>query len=55
MASTLFSFAAISRIAVAAERRRSGISKLLIAAQQRVACDKEIDFLSVSFGFQPKL
>ena len=45
----------ISRIAVAAEQRRSGIGKLLIAAQQRVACDDGIDFLSVSFGFQSEL
>lgn len=45
----------ISRIAVAAERRRSGIGNALIAAQQCAARDEGIDFLSVSFGYQPEL
>ncbi|MGL9720905.1 GNAT family N-acetyltransferase [Symbiopectobacterium sp.] len=45
----------ISRIAVVAEQRRSGIGYALIAAQRDTASDDGIDFLSVSFGYQPEL
>ncbi|MGG2141753.1 tRNA(Met) cytidine acetyltransferase TmcA [Symbiopectobacterium sp. RP] len=45
----------ISRIAVVAEQRRSGIGHALIAAQRDTASDDGIDFLSVSFGYQPEL
>lgn len=45
----------ISRIAVVAEQRRSGIGHALIAAQRDSASDEGIDFLSVSFGYQPEL
>ncbi|MCW2478330.1 tRNA(Met) cytidine acetyltransferase TmcA [Candidatus Symbiopectobacterium sp. NZEC135] len=45
----------ISRIAVVAEQRRCGIGHALIAAQRDTASDDGIDFLSVSFGYQPEL
>lgn len=45
----------ISRIAVVAEQRRSGIGHALIAAQRDTASVDGIDFLSVSFGYQPEL
>lgn len=43
----------ISRIAVAAAQRRTGIGRALVACQQAQATD--VDFLSVSFGYQPAL
>lgn len=45
----------ISRIAVAAADRRQGIGKALILCQQREAQVAGVDFLSVSFGYQPAL
>lgn len=45
----------ISRIAVVARQRRSGIGHALIAAQRDSASDEGIDFLSVGFGYQPEL
>lgn len=45
----------ISRIAVVAGQRRSGIGHALIAAQRDTASDEGIDFLSVSFGYQSEL
>ncbi|MCW2487602.1 tRNA(Met) cytidine acetyltransferase [Candidatus Symbiopectobacterium sp. NZEC127] len=45
----------ISRIAVVAQQRRSRIGHALIAAQRDIASDDGIDFLSVSFGYQPEL
>lgn len=45
----------ISRIAVAAPFRRQGIGKALIAYQASEAVADGVDFLSVSFGYQPAL
>ncbi|MEE3650853.1 MULTISPECIES: tRNA(Met) cytidine acetyltransferase TmcA [unclassified Brenneria] len=45
----------VSRIAIAATYRRQGIGRALIAFQQRAADEQGLDFLSVSFGYQPDL
>ncbi|WP_192457262.1 tRNA(Met) cytidine acetyltransferase TmcA [Musicola keenii] len=45
----------ITRIAVLAAHRCQGIGQALVAAQVRQARQLGIDFLSVSFGFQPDL
>ncbi|MFJ5481990.1 tRNA(Met) cytidine acetyltransferase TmcA [Pectobacterium actinidiae] len=45
----------VSRIAVASSSRRQGIGRALIAAQTREAQRQALDYLSVSFGYQPEL
>ncbi|TKY84306.1 GNAT family N-acetyltransferase [Pectobacterium polonicum] len=45
----------ISRIAVASSSRRQGIGRALIAEQTREAQQQALDYLSVSFGYQPAL
>lgn len=45
----------ISRIAISASQRRQGIGHMLIEAQKRVAQAQGLDYLSVSFGYQPDL
>ncbi|AIA70221.1 tRNA(Met) cytidine acetyltransferase TmcA [Pectobacterium atrosepticum] len=45
----------VSRIAVASSSRRQGIGRALIADQTREAQKQALDYLSVSFGYQPDL
>ncbi|MCV9877885.1 tRNA(Met) cytidine acetyltransferase TmcA [Brenneria izbisi] len=45
----------ISRIAITAPYRRQGIGRALIEEQKRVAQTQGLDYLSVSFGYQPDL
>ncbi|WP_263064888.1 tRNA(Met) cytidine acetyltransferase TmcA [Dickeya dadantii] len=45
----------ISRIAVLAAQRGQGIGQTLVREQQQRAQQEQLDFLSVSFGFQPAL
>ncbi|MEC5318106.1 GNAT family N-acetyltransferase [Brenneria populi subsp. brevivirga] len=45
----------ISRIAIAASCRRRGIGRALVAFQQQMAQRQGMDYLSVSFGYQPDL
>ncbi|KHN52598.1 methionine tRNA cytidine acetyltransferase [Pectobacterium fontis] len=45
----------VSRIAVASSSRRQGIGRALIAEQMREAQQQALDYLSVSFGYQPEL
>ncbi|WCG82086.1 tRNA(Met) cytidine acetyltransferase TmcA [Pectobacterium sp. A5351] len=45
----------VSRIAVASSFRRQGIGRALIAEQTREAQQQALDYLSVSFGYQPEL
>ncbi|WP_437214245.1 tRNA(Met) cytidine acetyltransferase TmcA [Pectobacterium sp. LFLA-215] len=45
----------VSRIAVASSFRRQGIGRALIAEQTREAQRQALDYLSVSFGYQPDL
>ncbi|MGM3161224.1 tRNA(Met) cytidine acetyltransferase TmcA [Dickeya undicola] len=45
----------ISRIAVLAALRGQGIGQALVREQQQQAQQEQLDFLSVSFGFQPTL
>ncbi|QTF09395.1 tRNA(Met) cytidine acetyltransferase [Brenneria izadpanahii] len=45
----------ISRIAVAAAHRRQGIGRALVEFQRRTAQTQGMDYLSVSFGYQPDL
>ncbi|WP_409159312.1 tRNA(Met) cytidine acetyltransferase TmcA [Pectobacterium sp. B2J-2] len=45
----------VSRIAVASSYRRQGIGRGLIADQIRKAQQQALDYLSVSFGYQPEL
>ncbi|QHQ14871.1 GNAT family N-acetyltransferase [Pectobacterium parmentieri] len=45
----------ISRIAVTSSSRRQGIGRALIAEQTREAQKQGMDYLSVSFGYQPEL
>ncbi|QDX30704.1 tRNA(Met) cytidine acetyltransferase TmcA [Dickeya poaceiphila] len=45
----------ISRIAVLALHRGQGIGQALVRDQQQQARQERLDFLSVSFGFQPEL
>ncbi|MEQ9969682.1 GNAT family N-acetyltransferase [Pectobacterium carotovorum] len=45
----------VSRIAVASSSRRQGIGRALIAEQMREAQRQALDYLSVSFGYQPEL
>lgn len=45
----------ISRIAIAASHRRQGIGRALIEEQKLVAQTQGLDYLSVSFGYQPDL
>ncbi|MEQ9861450.1 GNAT family N-acetyltransferase [Pectobacterium cacticida] len=45
----------VSRIAVMSSSRRRGIGKALIAVQMREAQQQALDYLSVSFGYQPDL
>lgn len=45
----------VSRIAVAADSRRQGVARTLIAQQRQHAREQGLDFLSVSFGFTDEL
>lgn len=45
----------ISRVAITASCRRQGIGRALVAFQQRMAYRQGLDYLSVSFGYQPDL
>ncbi|MCG8156947.1 tRNA(Met) cytidine acetyltransferase [Brenneria goodwinii] len=45
----------ISRIAITAAYRRQGIGRALVEFQQRTAQAQGVDYLSVSFGYQPDL
>ena len=45
----------VSRIAVASSYRRQGMGRALIAEQMREAQRQALDYLSVSFGYQPDL
>ncbi|WP_212768592.1 tRNA(Met) cytidine acetyltransferase TmcA [Pectobacterium versatile] len=45
----------VSRIAVASAYRRQGMGRALIAEQVREAQRQALDYLSVSFGYQPEL
>ncbi|WP_323665622.1 tRNA(Met) cytidine acetyltransferase TmcA [Pectobacterium punjabense] len=45
----------VSRIAVASSSRRQGVGRALIAEQTREAQKQGMDYLSVSFGYQPDL
>ncbi|MFJ5492948.1 tRNA(Met) cytidine acetyltransferase TmcA [Pectobacterium carotovorum] len=45
----------VSRIAVASASRRQGIGRALVAEQMREAQRQALDYLSVSFGYQPEL
>ncbi|MBQ4765616.1 GNAT family N-acetyltransferase [Pectobacterium versatile] len=45
----------VSRIAVASASRRQGMGRALIAEQVREAQRQALDYLSVSFGYQPEL
>ncbi|KFX00386.1 tRNA(Met) cytidine acetyltransferase TmcA [Pectobacterium carotovorum] len=45
----------VSRIAVASSYRRQGIGRALIAEQMCEAQRQALDYLSVSFGYQPEL
>ncbi|MEH2919845.1 tRNA(Met) cytidine acetyltransferase TmcA [Samsonia erythrinae] len=45
----------VSRIAIASSCRRLGIGKALIAHQRQEAQQQALDYLSVSFGYQPDL
>ncbi|WP_113632293.1 GNAT family N-acetyltransferase [Pectobacterium peruviense] len=45
----------VSRIAIASSSRRQGIGRALIAEQTREAQKQALDYLSVSFGYQPDL
>ncbi|KHT28227.1 tRNA(Met) cytidine acetyltransferase TmcA [Pectobacterium carotovorum] len=45
----------VSRIAVASSSRRQGIGRALVAEQMREAQRQALDYLSVSFGYQPEL
>ncbi|UFT95617.1 tRNA(Met) cytidine acetyltransferase TmcA [Pectobacterium carotovorum] len=45
----------VSRIAVASSYRRQGIGRALIAEQMREEQRQALDYLSVSFGYQPEL
>ncbi|POE03150.1 tRNA(Met) cytidine acetyltransferase TmcA [Pectobacterium odoriferum] len=45
----------VSRIAVASAYRRQGMGRALMAEQMREAQRQALDYLSVSFGYQPEL
>ncbi|WDG00116.1 GNAT family N-acetyltransferase [Pectobacterium carotovorum subsp. carotovorum] len=45
----------VSRIAVTSSYRRQGIGRALITEQMREAQRQALDYLSVSFGYQPEL
>ncbi|WP_233980220.1 tRNA(Met) cytidine acetyltransferase TmcA [Pectobacterium versatile] len=45
----------VSRIAVASASRRQGMGRALMAEQVREAQRQALDYLSVSFGYQPEL
>ncbi|KHS84946.1 tRNA(Met) cytidine acetyltransferase TmcA [Pectobacterium carotovorum] len=45
----------VSRIAVASSYRRQGIGRALMAEQMREEQRQALDYLSVSFGYQPEL
>jgi len=53
-APTLFS-RRISRIAVLAACRQQGVAQELVAQQQQLAIEQQLDFLSVSFGYTEPL